>query len=57
MGVTNSGFNLSKISGGITSSVSRVPAIGATVFTFTPYFSPSSFSVFMSPTSPIFAAP
>ena len=56
MGTTYSGVAFSKISGGMTSSVSREAARGATVFTLIPYLAPSSLSVFISPTSPSLAA-
>jgi NAD(P)-dependent dehydrogenase (short-subunit alcohol dehydrogenase family) len=46
----------SNMSGGMTSSVSREAATGAIVFTRMLYFAPSSLSVFMKPTMPIFAA-
>src|SRR6185437_14176869 len=56
-GVTYSGFSMSSICGGIRFSVMRVAATGQIALTLMLSFAPSSFSVFMKPTRPSFAAP
>jgi NAD(P)-dependent dehydrogenase (short-subunit alcohol dehydrogenase family) len=45
------------MAGGSISSVIRVPAVGASALTWILYFPPSSTSVFMKPSTAIFAAP
>ena len=57
-GETVSGFKLSKTASGIPKfSVIRVAATGIREFTLILYFIPSILRVFISPTTPILAAP